>query len=48
MKINIQTSLIRFGHVVASIALLLAIHSVNSTCMFMTYQPDIPQRLKQL
>lgn len=29
----------------ASIAMLLAVSSVNSTCFFMLYQPDVPEEL---
>lgn len=46
MKRNIIKILIRFGRLLASIVLLISMHSVNSTCMFMTYQPDIPDSLK--
>lgn len=46
MKTCIKNKLIQFGRLLASIALLLAVCSVNSTCVFMTYQPDIPEMLK--
>lgn len=46
MKTCINNKLIQFGRLFASIALLLAVYSVNSTCVFMTYQPDVPEKLK--
>lgn len=48
MKIITQKALINMGHLFASIAMLLAAYSVNSTCMFMTYQPDVPDKLNQI
>lgn len=30
----------------ASLATLVAISNANSTCLFMSYQPDIPEELK--
>lgn len=41
-----KNTLFKLGRLVASLALLLATYSVNSTCLFMTYQPDIPEKLK--
>lgn len=46
MKSIIKSNLIKCGRIFASLALFLAVYSVNSTCMFMTYQPDVPEKLK--
>lgn len=46
MKQYIEKVLINLGRLSASAALLIAVYSVNSTCMFMTYQPDVPEELK--
>lgn len=43
MKAMINRTLVRFGTLLASAAMFLAISSVNNTCMFMLYQPDVPE-----
>lgn len=42
-----KKTLYKLGHLLASLALLLATYSVNSTCLFMTYQPEVPDKLKK-
>ena len=34
-----------FAGMIASLALLLAVSSIQSTCLFMAYQPDVPNEL---
>jgi len=46
MKGSHKKILIKLGQMCASIAMLLAVSSVNSTCCFMLYQPDVPKGLK--
>lgn len=48
MKIITNKTLINIGHLFACLVMLLAVYSVNSTCMFMTYQPDVPEKLKKI
>lgn len=45
MKANQKKFLMKLGQMCASIAMLLAVSSVNSTCFFMLYQPDVPEEL---
>ena len=45
MKAMINRTMVAFGTLLASTALILAISSVSSTCMFMLYQPDVPGEL---
>lgn len=47
MRQIIKKVMISIGQLSASVALLIAVYSVNSTCMFMTYQPDIPEGLRR-
>lgn len=35
-----------FSGWIASMAVLLAITSVQNTCLFMAYQPELPEELK--
>lgn len=46
MKITTKNTLTKIGHIFASLVMLLAVYSTSSTCMFMTYQPDVPDKLK--
>jgi len=46
MKGTQKKILMKLGQMCASIAMLLAVSSVNSTCCFMLYQPDVPEELK--
>lgn len=43
-----KNTLYKLGRLLASLALLLATYSVNSTCLFMTYQPEVPDQLKNI
>lgn len=46
MKAMINRTMVKLGTMLASTALILAISSVSSTCMFMLYQPDVPEELQ--
>lgn len=45
MKARVNNAMIKLGALLASAAMFLAISSVSSTCMFMIYQPDVPEEL---
>jgi cyclic lactone autoinducer peptide len=45
MKQKIRNMLSASLTVVGSLALLVATSSVNSTCLFFAYQPDVPEEL---
>lgn len=46
MKKKINTILSKCTTLVASLALLVAASTVSSTCVFLAYQPDLPEELK--
>lgn len=46
MKSRIQQLLSKIPASLAALAILCAISNVNSTCMFLTYQPDVPEELR--
>lgn len=46
MKAMINQAMVKLSAILASVAMLLAISSVSSTCGFMLYQPDVPEELK--
>lgn len=46
MKKMIQNAAFKLSGLVASMAFLLAVSSVGNTCVFMTYQPDVPEELQ--
>lgn len=47
MKTAQKKILTKMGKMCASIAMLLAVSSVNSTCCFMLYQPEFPTELQE-
>ena len=47
MKATINRTLVKFSALLAGAAMLLAVSSVSSTCMFMLYQPDVPEELQE-
>lgn len=47
MKRNLQKFMAKFTGIVASLATLIAVCNVNSTCIFLTHQPDVPEELKE-
>lgn len=36
---------VKLGSCMACAALTIAVYSISSTCLFMTYQPDVPEEL---
>lgn len=46
MKNSLNSLLIKIASWITSMALLIAVQSVAHTCMFMTYQPDLPEELR--
>lgn len=47
MKTMVSQTMIKLGALLASAAMFLAISSANSTCVFMLYQPDVPEELQE-
>lgn len=45
MKLNFYKILAKLASSVAMLVTLCAISNINSTCIFMTYQPDVPEDL---
>lgn len=45
MKTMVSQTMVKLGALLASAAMFLAISSVSSTCLFMLYQPDVPEEL---
>lgn len=39
---------IRFGKILASLALLVTTMNANTTCIFITHQPELPEDAKKL
>mgnify|MGYP000115626387 CR=1 FL=1 len=46
MKQLFSTAFLKFCRLIACTAILLAVSSVNSTCVFMLYQPNVPEELR--
>lgn len=40
--------MLKYGNIVASIALLITTLTVNSTCIWASYQPELPENAKKL
>lgn len=38
----------RFGGVLAGLAMMVTAMTVNSTCIYLTHQPELPQNAKKL
>lgn len=38
----------KFGSVIASLALMVTVANVNTSCFFMAHQPQLPKGAKQL
>ncbi len=45
MKTMVNHTMVKLGMLLASAAMFLALSSVSNTCMFMIYQPDVPEEL---
>ncbi len=48
MKTMVKRIMVKLGALLASATMFLAFSSVNSTCLFMLYQPDVPDELQEL
>lgn len=46
MMAKIHAMLRKYASLMAALAIMLATFNVNSTCLFMSYQPDVPEELK--
>lgn len=46
MKAKLNSIIFKLSGMIAGLAMLVAISNVNSACLFMSYQPDIPEELK--
>ena len=46
MKVKIMNVVAKIMSSAASMALVVAIANANSTCLFWSYQPDIPECLR--
>ena len=47
MKAKTRNLIWRIMSCAASFALVLAINSVSNTCCFLSYQPDVPEELRE-
>ncbi len=47
MRTMVNRTKVKLGTLLASVAMLLAVSSVSSTCGFMLYQPDVPEELRE-
>ena len=47
MRTRIHRLLSKVPASLAALAVLCAVSNVSSTCMFLTYQPDVPEELKE-
>lgn len=45
MKVKIMSMVAKFMSSAAAIALMVAVANANSTCIFWSYQPDVPEEL---
>ena len=46
MMTRIHSIFGKYVALMAGMAIMLATVNVNSTCLFMSYQPDVPEELK--
>lgn len=46
MKKRINSILSKCTTLVASLAMIVAVSTVSSTCVLLAYQPDLPEELK--
>lgn len=47
MKKLVSWMTMHCGHMIASLALLVATVSVGTTCIFNSYQPEVPESLRE-
>ena len=43
MKKMLKPIFLKFGSALCALAMLLATNSVQNTCLYITYQPDVPE-----
>lgn len=48
MKLNLKKLILKFGGTVATLAVAVATVSANSTCMWISHQPELPEDVKKL
>lgn len=48
MKTRINNFCLTLMGLLASLATVVAVSNVHSTCMFLAYQPDVPDELSDL
>lgn len=46
MMTRIHRVFSKYAALMAGLAIMLATVNVNSTCLFMSYQPDVPEELR--
>ena len=46
MMTKIHSMIIKSAALMAGLAIMLATFNVNNTCLFLSYQPDVPEELK--
>lgn len=46
MMARIHQTLFKFATAMAALTVMVATFNVNSTCLFMSYQPDVPEELQ--
>lgn len=44
----VKNAFVQLSAVVAPLALMLAVLTANSTCFFLSYQPDEPAKMRQM
>ena len=45
MKAKIMNGRMKLAGSVAALAMICAVSNINSTCLFLAYQPDVPDSL---
>lgn len=47
MKTNLKKMVTCLSTFAASVAMFIAVQSMSSTCLFLAYQPEIPNELQE-
>lgn len=47
MRNRMKGILLSIASAIASLAMVVAVGNFNSTCLFLTYQPDVPTECEQ-
>ena len=48
MKVKVMSIIAKIMSSAAALALVVAVANANSTCLFWSYQPDLPDELNNL